>query len=137
MAMIMLFFEWYYEEIPQKFYRIWKNYVWFWGYYFSLGNTLKTFFSPWKRLSESYGRGFNIERWLSVLITNLFSRFIGMFLRIFLILGLLFAELFTIIAGLIFFIIWPIFPLILAAAFIKGVELIYPGTAGLIPWLKV
>jgi len=120
MATIILFFEWYYKDIPQKFYRIWSNYVWFWGYYFSLGDTLRTFFSPWKRIYENYSGGFDIEKWLSSLIWNLFSCSIGVLFRSFLIAILLLAELLTFIIGFIFLIVWPAFPLILIAAFIKG-----------------
>jgi hypothetical protein len=120
MAMIMLFLEWYYKEIPQKFYRIWKNYVWFWGYYFSLGDTLRTFFSPWKRIHDDSSYGFNIEKWLSALIWNLFSCLIGMVFRTFLIAILLLAELLTFAIGFLFLIVWPAFPLILIATFIRG-----------------
>ena len=120
MAMILLFFEWYYKEIPQKFYKIWSNYLWFWGYYFSLGDTLRTFFSPWKRIYENYGRGFDIQKWLSAFVGNLFSCFIGMFLRSFLIIALLIAEILTIAIGILFLAFWLAFPLILISAFVKG-----------------
>ncbi|MFA5747403.1 MAG: hypothetical protein WC926_05045 [Candidatus Paceibacterota bacterium] len=120
MATIMLFFEWYYRDIPQKFYKIWSNYVWFWAYYFSLGDTLRTFFSPWKRIYENYSGGFNIEKWLSALVWNLFSCLMGMFLRTFLIAALLISELLTFIIGFAFLIIWPAFPLVLAITFLRG-----------------
>lgn len=120
MATIILFFEWYYKELPQKFYKIWGNYVWFWGYYFSLGNTLRTFFLPWKKIYEDRNYGFNLEKWFSAILWNLFSCFMGMFLRSFLIAGLLLTEFFTFIVGFVFLIAWLAFPLILISAFIKG-----------------
>ena len=113
MATIILFLSWYYTEIPQKAFRIWRNYIWFWSYYFSLKDLLRTFFSPWKKYSERYGRGVDFSRMISVFLFNIFSRFMGALLRSFLILiGLIF-ELITIISGVLFFIVWPIFPLAL------------------------
>lgn len=120
MGTILLFFEWYYKDIPQKFYKIWSNYVWFWGYYFSLGNTLRTFFSPWKRIYENYGSGFDIQKWLSALVWNLFSCFMGMLFRSCLLAAFLIAELFSFAAGFLFLIVWPTFPLILITIFIIG-----------------
>jgi hypothetical protein len=120
MGTILLFFEWYYKDIPQKFYKIWSNYVWFWGYYFSLGNTLRTFFSPWKRIYENYGSGFDIQKWLSALVWNLFSCFMGMLFRSCLLAVFLIAEFFSFAAGFLFLILWPIFPLILITIFIIG-----------------
>ncbi len=121
MSTLVLFFEWYYTEIPKKFYRVWKNYIWFWSYYFSVDGVLKTFFSPWRRYSESYGKGFDMGRIVSVLFWNIFSRFMGMILRLFLLVLFLVVEVFTFILGAIFFIFWPLFPLILPAVFIVGI----------------
>ena len=120
MRTILLFFEWYYKDIPQKFYRIWRNYLWFWSYYFSLGDTLRTFFSPWKRIYENYGSGFNIQKWLSALLLNLFSCFMGMLFRSFLIMVFLTAELLTLISVLLFLVFWLVFPLALITAFAGG-----------------
>jgi hypothetical protein len=121
MATILIFFEWYYREIPKKFYRAWKNYIWFWTYYFSLKQLFRTFFSPWRRYTESYGRGLDFGRIISTFIWNIFSRFIGAIMRFFLILVSLIIELLTLIFGFLFFIVWPFFPLILLASFVFGI----------------
>lgn len=123
MTTILLFLEWYYKDIPVKFFKIWKNYIWFWSYYFSLKDLLLTFFSPWRRYTESYGRGFDIKRWLSTFVWNIFSRFMGMILRFFLILFALIVELLTLIFGVLFFIVWPFFPLLLL--FLLALGIIY------------
>ena len=121
---ILNFLEWYYKEIPKKFYRVWKNYLWFWTYYFSLKNLLKTFFSPWRKYSESYGRGFDLSRMASAFLWNTFSRLMGAIMRTFLILVSLIVEIFTILFGVLFFVLWPVFPLVLAAIFIIGIYII-------------
>ena len=123
MATIFLFLDWYYTEIPKKAFRIWRNYIWFWGYYFSLKDLLKTFFSPWKKYSEAHGKGVDFGRMISAFLFNIFSRFMGAFLRSFLILAGLIIELITIIFGALFFIIWPIFPLFLLV--VLGIGFIY------------
>lgn len=123
MATILLFLDWYYTEIPKKAFKIWKNCIWFWEYYFSLKDLLKTFFSPWKKYSEGYERGANFSRIISSFLFNIFSRLMGAFLRFFLILIGLIVEIITIIFGILFFIIWPTFPLLLLV--ILGVGFIY------------
>lgn len=124
MPTILIFLNWYYKDVPQKAFEIWKNYFWFWSYYFSLKDTLRTFFSPWKKYSEPYGRGLDVGRWVSTLVFNIFSRLMGMILRIFIILFTLLFEVLTLVIGVVFFVLWPAFPLFLISVLALGINLI-------------
>jgi hypothetical protein len=125
MATILLFISWYYQDLPKKAFDFWKNFLWFWGYYFSLKDLLLSLFSPWKRVLLKYKKGSGISEWFSVLVINLFSRFIGMIFRLVLILvGLLF-ELLTFLFAILFFLLWPLFPFILIGLFAFGISLLF------------
>jgi len=122
---IALFFDWYFRELPQKIFRAWINFIWFVNNYFSLADLLRTFFYPWKGYSYSYKEeGINPARWLGDFIFNMFSRLIGMILRFFIIAMGAASESFVIVLGLIFFLIWLVFPFLLILSFLKGVRMI-------------
>jgi hypothetical protein len=123
MQTFLLFFDWYFTDLPKKIYQIWANFLWYFKNYFSLSLLLKTFFYPWKMLYLSRGRGFDIEEWFGNLIVNTFSRMIGMVIRFFTIIFGIVVEILTVIAGLIFFIGWLIFPFLLIFCLVKGIQL--------------
>ncbi|KPJ71333.1 hypothetical protein AMJ50_02460 [Parcubacteria bacterium DG_74_3] len=108
---------WEFFEMPRKLLRIWRNFLVFFLNYFSTPFLIKTFFSHWRRYKWSYGRGFEIGRYLEVFVSNLISRTLGAVLRLFLILFGLLIEIFIFFAGAFVFILWLILPLILLAGF--------------------
>ncbi|MCR4263218.1 MAG: AAA family ATPase [Candidatus Roizmanbacteria bacterium] len=60
----------------------WYNLLVFIPYYFSMGTLLATFFTPWKRYYwKRKKRGLHIGEFLYVVVSNLISRLIGVFLR--------------------------------------------------------
>lgn len=119
-----LFFDWYFVELPQKIYRIWLNFLWFFKNYFSLGELLKTFFAPWKGYYFVSGRGLDIGLFLGNFIFNTFSRLIGMVLRFFVILLGVIVEIFVGIFGILFFSCWLFFPFLLLLFLFKGLKII-------------
>ena len=122
---LALFLDWYFIELPKKISRIWLNFLWFINNYFSLIDLLKTFFFPWKGYYYSYREGgFDPARWMGNLIFNTFSRFIGMILRLLVIILGIIAEIFIVILGILFFFSWAIFPVLLILSFLKGFKII-------------
>jgi hypothetical protein len=116
---------WHFWESPKSVLIGWGNFLKFGLNYFSLPLLLKTLFSPWRRYSWSYGRGFDIKIYLEVFLSNLISRILGAVLRIFLIiLGILF-EIFIFFSGLIVFLGWLILPLLLIAGFFYGFSILF------------
>ena len=111
---IKLWLVWHFYEMPKFLFMIWNNYVSFGLYYFSMPLLIKTLFSPWRRYNWAYPKGFNIGGYLSILISNLFSRIIGAICRLFLLIfGVAFLFL-IIIFGALAILLWFLIPFIIA-----------------------
>lgn len=119
-----LFFVWYFKDAVLSILRIWRNFILFVSNYFSIILLLKTLFSPWKRISESYGRGFDFGKFISAFTLNFFSRIIGLCIRTVVIFCGIFAEFFVLIIGAVFFVFWFILPLILVWVLFRGFTMI-------------
>ena len=107
-----IFLKWYFLEKPISILKETKNYIVLYHDYFSIFILIKTLFSPWKRVVERYGKGFDIQKIIETLIFNLMSRIIGAIIRIFLLIFALIIEISIIIVGLTILIIWILFPFI-------------------------
>lgn len=110
---ILDWLKWHFLEMPAFLTKVWKNYLDFATNYFSVPLLLKTFFSPWKRYSWAYPKGLDFGEVFGTFISNVFSRFIGAFIRIFLILAGFAFQIFVIIAGFIVLIFWIFMPVII------------------------
>jgi len=115
---------WHFVEAPKEILKGWKNFLLFNLNYFSVPLLLKTLFSPWRRYSWSYGRGFNISRYLEVALSNVFSRSVGLVMRIVLVCIGLVVEVFIVVAGLIIFLGWVLLPAFLIVGLILGVRIL-------------
>ena len=102
---------WHFATAPKKLLRITANYLIFFVHYFSVGLLIKTLFAPWKRQLIGKGEpGFSLTDVLNTLSFNLISRFIGTIIRFFVILTWLLVEIFTLIFGVLFAIVWIFLP---------------------------
>lgn len=119
-----LFFSWYFIEEPREIFRIWKNFLKFNLEYFSIVLLLKTFLAPWRRYKMSYGRGFDISRYLESFFSNLIFRMLGMVVRTVLILLGLLSQIFIIFLGIIVFIWWFFLPLFLILGLYYGFKIL-------------
>lgn len=114
----ILWFFWQFFEMPKFLLHIWNNYFTFATNIFSMPLLLKTLFSPWRKYKWVYPRGFDIMEFLNTFISNIFSRIIGVFMRIILIvLGILF-QVFVAVAGLVIFVCWLFLPFIIFTGFL-------------------
>lgn len=124
----MLIFEylsWHFFEMPKIILGAWKNYLKFGNYFFSITLLLKSLFSPWKRITWSYGKGFSPTRYFQVWFSNLFSRTVGLVLRsVLIVIGLAF-EIIILILGGIFYIFWIFLPAIIISFLVFGIRLIF------------
>lgn len=121
---INIFFQWYYLDSLKSILKNWKNFLVFILNYFSVNLLLKTFFSPWKRYYQSYGRGFDFKKYLSAFFSNILFRLIGMVVRTFLIITWIIAELFIVLIGIIAILIWIPLPLLLIVGVFIGFRII-------------
>lgn len=122
---LVQYFEWHFFDVPKEILRGWKNYLRFYSYFFSVSLLLKTLFSPWKRAAWSYGRGFSFKRYIETFISNIFSRFIGMFLRLILIIFALIVETLIILLGFLFYISWLCLPAVFILSLFFGIKFLF------------
>ena len=120
---IELFF-WYFIRAPKTIFSAWKNFLLFNIHYFSILELLKSLFSPWKKYQWSYGRGFDIKRYLKVFFSNLMSRFLGSLMRFAVIIIGLLCEIFILIGGLIIIVGWIFLPAISIAGIVFGFKVL-------------
>lgn len=73
---------------------------------------LKTLFEPWKQIKLNTGQGASFDLKMHVLTENLFSRFFGFFIRIFVIIFGFITMLFVTIFGILLAVLWPTVPLL-------------------------
>ena len=106
---------WHYSSAYRQIFSVWRNYLWYVNKMFSVTLLLRTLLSPWKRMTEVYQGGFDIGRLFEVVLMNLMSRFVGLIIRIPLIIcGVLLSALMG--AGLVvFYVYWTVFPVLVLA----------------------
>lgn len=121
----ILWLYWHFVEASREILKAWKNFLLFNLNYFSIPLLLKTLFSHWRRYRWSYGRGFDIKRYLETAFSNLFSRGIGAVMRIFLIFIGLVVEIFVFLIGAVIFISWVLLPILLIVGLILGIRILF------------
>ncbi len=109
---VVEFLLWHYFFALKEIFLRWRDFLLFNFHYFSIAFLLKTLFSPWKRYSASFGRGFRIGRILESFAFNIFSRTLGAVLRTILIFVGTVCQLILIIIGASVVILWIALPFI-------------------------
>lgn len=112
MILLLKYFCWQLVEMPKKIIYIFSNLIWFGYNFFSINYCLKTLFSPWKKISWSYKKGFDLGNRLETLFSNIFSRLIGFLMRLFILLFCIIYELIIFLLLLLSLLIWLILPLV-------------------------
>ncbi|MBI1971336.1 MAG: hypothetical protein HYS52_00590 [Candidatus Wildermuthbacteria bacterium] len=115
---------WHFFAMPLEILKGWRNFLWFGLNYFSLPLLLQTYFSPWRRLQWSAGRGFNLGKMFEALVSNLISRIIGASIRTSVLLVGILVEIFLVAAGALVFVGWFALPVSIAFSFYYGFKLL-------------
>jgi hypothetical protein len=110
---------------PRAILKAWGNFLLFTFNYFSITVLLKTLFAYWHKYSWQSPKGFYPGKWLEAKLSNLISRILGAFVRLFLIVLGIIAEVFVFGAGILVLCFWLVLPFILAAGIIFGLKLIF------------
>ena len=122
---VINYLKWQYTEGIAEFIRIWGNLLWFFYHFFSVPDLTRTFFQPFKRLQEGYGRGLDIQRYMETFILNFVMRIVGMIVRtVFLAMALL-AELLVLVGGTILFIFFVGSPIVIPVGFFTGLTFLF------------
>lgn len=123
-VVIQDYFLWHYTKAFHEIFHVWKNFVWFIINFFSLPQLLKSFFAPWKRMTEDLHQGFSFENIASYLIIGLLSRLVGVVMRSIIIISGLLTFLFSISALISIYIFWVFAPAFLVISLIYGLALL-------------
>ncbi len=125
-SILFSWWQWHFSFMPKRLLEIWKNFLKFGLYYFSVPLLLTTFFSHFHRYKWEYPtRGFDLGKILETAFSNLISRIMGMIFRFpLIIVGTLF-EIFLIFTGVLVIIFWIFLPLFLILAFFYGFSLLF------------
>ncbi len=117
-SIIWAYLKWHYAQGVRELVGVGQNFLWFLAHFFSFGLLLRTWVSPWKRMGESYGEGFNLGNFASAFIVNSLMRAVGFVSRtVVLIIGFC-AYLFVLGFFLGVFLVWLFAPAILMASII-------------------
>ncbi len=115
---------WHYTRAFKEILHVAKNLVWFTVHFFSLPQLLRSFFAPYRRMTEGRGNAFNLEDLASFVIIGLISRIIGMMLRSVVILTGLFSLCILLTLIIATFIFWITAPLAIVILIIIGLRFI-------------
>jgi hypothetical protein len=116
---------WHYGSAFKEILHVWKNLIWFTFHFFSIPQLLRSFFQPWKRMTEGRGRTFNFEDLAGFVIINLISRILGIMIRTSIItLGVITLGL-LIIGIILTYIFWLLAPLLLVLNLYYGLVLMF------------
>lgn len=104
---------WHFWEMPSFLVIVWKNYIMFATNFFSLPLLLSTLFYPWRRSAWKYPKTIDIQEYMNVFLSNIFSRIIGFAMRIVLIITGAIFQILVLFIGLIAILSWILIPFII------------------------
>ncbi len=93
MIVVLNYLYWQLIETPKKLILIIKDFIVFGFNLFSVEETIKNLFAPWKRYIWDYGKAFDFARYFDAFVSNLIARIIGLIMRVFLLLFFIIYEL--------------------------------------------
>ena len=124
LSVILGYLKWHYGKALVSLTRVWGNFLYFIREYFSLRLLFTNFFDPWKRMSDSYPKGFDLKKIFYTMLGNFLTRIIGIFLRAGLIIVGLAVYGLTALLYLVALILWLTLPVIIAYLLLGGLILI-------------
>jgi len=117
------YLEWHLFDVPKNILKGWRNFLAFNLNYFSIPLLFKTLFSPWRRYTWAYPRGFDLGGYLEVFFSNLISRTLGAIVRIFFIFLGAAVEIIILLIGLVLFLGWFFLPFLLIGSLVLAIKM--------------
>ena len=119
------YLKWHYGKALITTFSLWKNILFFLLNFFSIKSLLANFFTPWKRLADTYPKKFDLKIYFFTFIANTIMRIVGMILRaIIIIIGLSCCAIYIITLPLTL-LIWLALPPIVIGLIVYGLILIF------------
>jgi len=127
MKYLMNFFgylKWHYGKALATTFTFWKNILIFLFNFFSIKSLLGNFFTPWRKLADSYPKKFSLKIYSFTFLVNTIMRIVGIILRsIVIIIGLVCCMIYILILPLTL-IIWLVLPFVIIGLILYGLILI-------------
>jgi len=118
------YLKWHYGKALNTTFVFWKNILIFLFNFFSIKSLAGNFFSPWKRLADSYPKNFNIKAYLFTFLANSISRIVGILMRTIMILvGLCTCAAYILLLPFSL-VVWLALPILVIALIVFGLVLI-------------
>lgn len=122
---VIQYFRWHYGDgLVMAFHKAVNTVAGFLNY-FSVLELSRTLFSPWHRIAESYGRGFDAGEFFFTLAGNTISRVLGAIVRAVVVAAGLVVSFLSFIWAIVFVVAWILSPFIVAALFVGGIIIIF------------
>jgi len=86
---------------------------------FSVGILLGTLFAPWKRMVSAQGR--SLDQKVQAMLDNLISRFVGFFVRFFVLIAAAVGILVAFIGSAMLTVVWPLVPPFIVYCIARGI----------------
>jgi hypothetical protein len=102
-----------------------KNFLGFVYNFFSISTLFRTLFSPFQRLKEEYRGGLNVSAFFESFVANLIMRFVGLFVRSWVIALGIIALVITFLCQIILFVLWIVAPVVLTFLFFSSLISIF------------
>lgn len=122
-AIIRDYFVWHYTKAWFLLWGVWRNFLWFVIHFFSIPQLMRSWFAPFKRITEGRGDKFDLEDLASYVIIGLISRIIGAIARTFIIFAGIIALALTIASGFVTYFLWALLPFLIIGVFGMSISL--------------
>jgi hypothetical protein len=115
---------WHYGIALVLYVRVYRNLAWFVTEFFSLSTLTLSLFAPFRRITETSTRRFDLGAWASALIINTLSRFLGASVRLLLLSFGLVVFFLLLVMSILGYAFWLVAPIISSTAIVGGGYLI-------------
>ena len=127
MSLSLFFFNyslWHYHKGPKAIIHIWFTFLKYIEQTFAIRLHLRSLFAPWHRVQEKTENKLNFEEWASNMLVNIVSRFIGLILRLTLILMGSICAIVHILLLILWLLVWIFAPVLVVGSILAGFTLI-------------
>jgi hypothetical protein len=126
-ALLGYYFIWHYTRAITDILNIVRNFLWFFGHFFSFGELTRTLFSPLKRLHEDYKFDPDnlFENIIGSLIVNVMMRAVAFVMRVTVMAVGLLVILTTLIFAVLFLTVWLFLPLLIVSALSFSIPVLF------------
>ena len=125
LSIVQHYFLWHYSRALKDVFHVWLNLLWFILHFFSIPQLLRSWASPWKRITTERGEKWNFEDLAGYLLIGLISRLIGFVIRTVVIVAGLLATLVVVLLGFMTYLFWITAPISIIGILVAGLTLLF------------